>query len=257
MVANRGSGWNWIETAADGAFVIDGLLEREYTVHAMDPTTLLRVAIPAVAAGTAGMRIELEGRGVYAQLRGRVVDAHGEPLAGVSVAPMCDAFRTRIGADGPVVSTRHHALEPVRTDDDGRFELTDVPRDLAYLRFDSDRTIPLEWGRAEGGLWSLVQAETETLTITLGRRCRFTVQLRDPAFADSIRVLDREGHPMVLSEFVGRGRHEAERHSIHDGKTNPLSVSDVAATLVLMQGDREVQRVPLRLSPGDVQVIEI
>ena len=45
---------------------------------------------------------------------------------------LCDAFMTKI--QGSVARTRHATVEGVQTDAEGRFELTDVPRNLVYLR---------------------------------------------------------------------------------------------------------------------------
>ena len=250
-----GSDPDWPRTESDsrGRFRIEGLLDRSYTVAALDPTTLLRIEEPA-RAGRTDVRIVLPAEASYETLRGTIVDSSGQGIEGVSIVPMCDAFVTRVGE--VTASTRHMTVEGMVTGEDGRFTLYDVPHDLVYLRMDGPDTIPLEWGRRiEGGLRSLVGEDHDALVITLSRRCHFQVELGADTEADEIGILDGEGQPLVISEFLGGRRRERFRHPLHEGSTNPLAVTDAARTLVLYRADDELRRLPIYLEPGEPQTI--
>lgn len=246
-------GWHWVETDDAGAFRIEGLLDRTYTVQAMDPRTLLRSEVRDVRGGRSGVRIELSAENQFPTLRGRVVDSRGEPLAGIRVFPMCDAFATTYA--GQTVSTQHGSAAAVRTDARGEFELRDVPRTLVYLRLEGEGTIPLEWGRhVAGGLSTLVE-DPARVTITLGRRCHFQVRLDAADEADQIAVLDGSGAELEISEFLGSSRHEGMRQPLRDGRSGSLGVSDAARTVVLWKAGHEVRRVAIALRPEEVAVV--
>ncbi len=253
-IAGARPGWRWQETDAQGRFRIDGLLDREYTLEAMLPETLLRVTAPGVRAGRRDALLAFPPDAAYAVLRGRVVDHSGNPVPRVQVRPMCDAFRT--GFQGRTIQTQHMALDPVETDAEGRFTLHDVPRDLVYLRLDGEDIVPLEWGRhVPGTLGALVRDEPERFTIEVGVRCHFQVELADPEEADGLSMLDARGEPLEISEFVGNGRREDTVLPIVEGRSSVLAVGDDAATLVLRKAGEVVREVSVRLVPGETNVL--
>jgi len=248
-LSGREETWHAVTTDDDGRFALVGLVDREYRVEAMDPGTLLRAVLPRVRAGEDDLEVVLPTSEVYPVLRGRVVDVAGTPVPGLRVAPQCDALRLRFR--GEVVQTHHGGAEPVATDEEGRFELEDVPKDLVYLRLDGPDTLPLEWGRhVEGGLAKLAGEDPEEVRIVVHRRAHFRIELADAGEADALAVLDPEGERLEISEFRGSSRGEGWRQAIVDGRSNTLAVSDRAATLVLLKEEAEVRRVPLHLVPG-------
>ncbi len=254
VLAGAEPGWHSVTTDRQGRFEIEGLLDRDYTVAAMDPETLLRVDTEHVRAGERSLRIVFPAGASYPLLRGQVVDSRGAPIVNAAVFPMCDAFRTRI--QGETVSTQHAATEAVRTDAEGRFELQRVPRDLVYLRIEGPDTIPLEWGRhVEGGLRSLIGERNEDLRIAVERRCHFQVELARPDEADQLGLLDDAGNPLVISEFLGNSRRDTERHELVNGRSSTLAASDSARWLVLFKDGSEVLRLPIALAPGEPTVV--
>ena len=253
-LAGAQPGWHRVESDEDGAFVIEGVLERDYVLAAMDPETLLRVEMKDVPGGDENVVITFPADAVYPVLRGKIVDARGAPVESARVFPMCDAFQTRLG--GNVVSTQHDAAESTLTDAEGVFELPNVPRDLVYLRIEADDTVPLEWGRhVTGGLAKLVGEKAEELVITVGRRCHFQVELDLADEADEIAVLDAAGNELEISEFIGSGRREGMRQPLTGGRSNMLAVADTAAWLVLYRQEAEVRRLPLALVPGEPTMV--
>ncbi len=245
-LAGSDRAWPYVETDASGRFRLDGLLNRDYAIVAMDVGSLSKSKASVVAAGERRARIVLTLDDSYEVLRGRVVDRRGDPVAGVHVTPMCDAYVKRI--HGQRVETQHATVPGVGTDEEGRFTITNVPKDLVYLRLDHPNTIPLEWGRGvEGGLYSLVGEDFDDVVVPITRRCHFQVELRTANDATAFEILDANGDALQVSEFLGNGRREGIRIDLIDGASNQLAVGDSAATLVLYLGEEEVKRMPLQL----------
>jgi RNA polymerase sigma-70 factor (ECF subfamily) len=257
-----GRTWNFVQTDGDGEFKIEGLVPREYELRAMDSNTLLRCEKKHVAAGTTGVELRLATDTLFPLVAGRVVSGNGAPVAGVHVFPMCDAFQARV--DGRIVSTSHEALDGVTTDNEGRFELPNVPRSLVYLRVDGEPILPLEYGRYVEGDARFVKSirelpadKIENLEIVVARRCHLQLEVADPQFADELSVLDVEGEPLELSIFVGNGRKEGPRAPIVDGRSNVIATPDTGRTLVLYKAGVELTRRPIELAPGDVQHVRL
>jgi protocatechuate 3,4-dioxygenase beta subunit len=251
------SGWLRATTDGDGRFRLAGLLDRKYQVEAMDPETLLRVEEDSVAAGREDVVIRFPGDAWYPALAGRVVTRHGEPLSGIKVFPMCDAFRTRFREH--TLSTRHSSTAGTVTGEDGRFQLERVPRDLVYLRLEGDSIIVLEYGRgAKGGLESLLGKEPKKdLEIVVTVRVHLKVEIADEDLADELAIEDADGKAIVINIIRGNGRDERPRAGLVAGRTETLAVPDTAAVLVLYKQGEEIRRVPLRLAAGEVNLIRL
>lgn len=108
-------------TAADGSFRLEGLARRSYRLRfsRTDPPFFLESRL--LAAGTLDARVEVPADWSRGALAGRVVDRAGRPVRAALVGIGMEG-RTMPGGKS---STRVGA---VRTDHDGRFRLTDVPR---------------------------------------------------------------------------------------------------------------------------------
>ena len=247
--------WTTTETDEDGRYLIGGLLDRDYRIEAMDPDTMLRAVLEDVASGTHNAVLRMPEEAVYPTLSGVVIGNDGEPVAGASVFPMCDAFVLTVG--GATMSTNHASVDGVTTDADGKFALVGVPKELVYLRIQGAEVLPLEWGRhVEGGLASLVDERPEKLQIRVDRRCQFLVELIEPSEADEFELFAADGRQLEISEFFGTQRREGTRKSLIDGRSNPMAASDAAAEIVLYLEGEEVRRAPVRLLPGERRTLQ-
>jgi RNA polymerase sigma-70 factor (ECF subfamily) len=244
--------WPWALTDAAGAFLLDGLEDRTYTVRAMFDRTLLTVDVPGVAAGASDLVIAVPRDAVFDRLAGRVVDHGGQPVAAVRVRAQCDAIA--VGH-----STMHARAEAeATTDEHGRFELRDVPRQFAYLRLDGSAILPLEYGRGNAaGLNGLCGGDPAHVELVVAARRHVQVELTDASAADTLSVLDRDDRVLIVNVFAGQSRRETADLQFADGRTPVFVVPDTAATIVLHKNGTVVRRVPVQLAAGDVNRLRL
>lgn len=248
--------WRFVQSDADGRFTVEGLLDRDYVVRAHHSPTLLRADSEPTRAGTRGLELRLPTDRLFPLVAGRILTLGGEPVAGATVRPMCDALRLR--HEGRTFSTSHDATAETTTDADGRFELRDVPMSLVYLRVDGEGILPEEYGRyaadeprfADVQVKELPVERITNLEIRVASRCHLQVELSRPDLADELAVLDAEGRELPLSLYSGTSRRDGPRQPIHDGRSAVLSVPESGVTLVLYRADVEVDRSPLQLDPS-------
>lgn len=253
-MAGATGGYRPITSDAQGRFRIEGLLDRDYDLAVMDPSTLLRSDLEGVAAGRENVVLRLDAGATFGVLKGTVVDGLGKPLPGVEVMPMCDVFSVMY--EGRSIGTQHETAEGDRTNDEGEFILHNVPQDLVYLRLDHPDAIPVEWGRrVEGGLARLIGEDIDAIRIPMPRRMHFVIELEDGSEADGISILDLDGATLTVSEFVGRGRRERRLVPLTEGRSSQLAVGETAATLVLFRGGEEVRRTAIHLAAGEVTTV--
>jgi hypothetical protein len=152
-----------------------------------------------------------------------------------------------VRAVGQIISTSHDALEGVKTDAQGRFELKNVPKSLCTCastartrcRSSTAATSKATGASSNVAVRELPRDKIESLEIQVELRCHVQVELVDANAADHLAVLDAKGHELVLSLFVGEGRQERRRHEIQNGRSAVLGVPDTGRTLVLFKGDAE------------------
>ena len=247
--AGLNSGWPYVETDDTGRFELTALMDRAYSLVAMDTDTLVRTSANEVRAGRSDVRLVMSYEETWETVRGRVVDRRGDPMPDATVRVSCDAYQRKV--QGQVVSTSHGTGQQILTDANGRFEFQLVPKEFAYFRIDHDDAIPTELGRSEQSLRSHVQGGSDELVLTIERRCHFQLELSAPDSADQFEMHNAEGQPLTLSEFNASGRRDGPRFNIEGGRTNFIAVGDSATTLVLFANGKETKRMPVALVPGE------
>jgi hypothetical protein len=253
--------WPFVETGADGEFELAGLLDRDYSIAAMDPSTLLRAELAGVRAGSSRVVLQMPRDALFPRVAGVVRGHDGRGIEGASIAPMCDAFRARW--QGSVIGTSHSSVEGVVTDAEGRFELRDVPKSLVYLRIDGEGILPLEYGRyveddpdfENAEVRALPLDDIESLEIRVDRRAHLQVELTDPAAADQFALVDERGVELELSAFSGQGRREGMRHPIYAGRSDVVAGTDRARSIVLFKAGAEIARFAVALVPGETKSV--
>lgn len=250
--------WPFARTDDAGRFRLEGLLEREYSLVAMDQETLLRSTSEPVRAGKKGVELLLDVDSVYPRVAGTVLSSSGVPVPGVTVAATCDVLTTREGAGSQ--STFHSRGKVATTDAKGQFVLQRVPRERVYLRLEGESILPLEYGREDPlGLSGPSHGEVETLELRVQLRYHFQVEIAGPEAktADEIKVLDAAGETVLINLFMGNSRRTTDSVELKDGKSDALVVPEDARTLVLLSKGVELRRVELHLSPGELNIVRL
>jgi hypothetical protein len=236
--------WAYVATDAEGAFRIEGLLERSYRLRAMDPETMLAASSEPVASGSRGVEIRLPTDALHEEVSGQVVARDGTPMADLSVV----VHRFAFSRPYPTGGTRDEWLPrpDVRTNAGGRFVLRNVPKEGVEIFVHGEAILFRAVEMKEG-------IDAGDLRIVVSRRMHLQVDLDPPVDrADEVRVLDGDGKPMLLRIMRGESSFTNRRADVVDGKSQVLSLSEDARTVVLLKDGIEVLRVPVALQPDGV-----
>ncbi len=230
-------------TAADGHFRLDGLLEREYTLHVEHPRDLTRTRLRAWG-GTRGLRVTLEAE-ERVPVAGTLRADDGSPIAGARIL----AGRLERDARGALRPRAYGAT--TLSDASGAFDLGLLVRDdLVLLPRAGFAFDELHHVVAEG-------EDTARLELRLSRLCGLRVEAPGLG-ADRFLVLDAQGEPLWITERSGF-RYERRKYAPLEGGTHasPEGVSARAHTLVLFAGRRELARAPLNLDPERLNTLRL
>ncbi len=235
---------NLLEIGDDGAFLFGGLRRgQDYVLRAWNEDTLQTALSPPLRAGTRGYRFSVPPGSFREHVRGRAIDRHGGPIAGVRVR-----LTMRVHKSGH--SESYETGQSVQADADGRFAFTQVIREDLLLRFDGEHVVSHyhEFRANDPG---------DDVLVRLGMLCRFRVEPDPDAIAPaSFRVLDAQQQPLRLTRQVMKETQRALRIRIApDDPWRDMTVSDEAAWLLFEVAEREVRRVPLQLRRGELNVV--
>jgi hypothetical protein len=223
-----------------GAFVLRGLADRFYRLRIVDLEAGLVMTSRPIHAGRQDVVVRVPRDAYREQVSGRVVNSLGAPMPGVEVLASVNVIRNSN-------NNSWRRIKTTRTDEQGRFQLGKVCRlraigeDLLDDRYHLEPDDP---------------GTDVTLVVVSAQRCRFRVELDDPARAGGFRILDERGERLEIFHFGAIGGDKTYRNSLtplHQGKSPIYSTSSRAATLVL--ADEQQTRIPIRLVPGEVTVL--
>ncbi|MCR9245071.1 MAG: sigma-70 family RNA polymerase sigma factor [bacterium] len=261
--------WNWVRTDASGRFTLTGLLNREYTVAALVPDTLVTIVGGPIYAGTDHAVLMAAAEATVARVAGRVVSSAGQPVPEVRVQLLRDTLLLRrevVGTDGRKrrgSSGRSQPGRSVVTDESGRFEFRDVGTNGVYLALSGDQIMPTAFGRdgeqppelrgAQG--LAAVDQPLDALEVRVSLRLHLRVELADAEFADRVSAVDAAGKRISLWVISGDGVDRLSQFPLHDGRSEVLSAPESVTTVVLHKQGREVRRIPVALVPGQVNVV--
>ena len=220
----------WARSAADGSFLLEGLLDRAYRVLAVDPASGLRAGPERVPAGaTAALVADAGGaRGSNGRLLAR-----GRPLAEATVVPVL-ASAGGFLAVGP----------SARTDATGGFVLPGGAgwEGLLFVEHPSLCSGALS-SPIESGQIGQIQVPEDAWFV-------FAATGLDPA-PDALSVLDAARAPLALHTPSG----SVQRLPLTRGRGPVVRVADTGRTLVLYRGGVEILRWPLSLVAGEISVV--
>lgn len=232
---------------ADGRFLIDGLIRRDYEVHALIPRLAWAIVAGTYAAGRQDLVIRFPNDGLIRRLEGRVVDMSGTPVPSASVQSQV----VMLAAEDPV---SHQRFANVRqgsratTDEHGLFVLQDVPRDASLTVQGKGISGADEYPVPADGRWAELQ---------VARTCELRID--NPVGAGEARtfqLVDAAGEAVDLRRISGNLFETFTTAPLANGRSEVLLTTDRAAALVLFDtAGNESGRVLIRLSPVELNVI--
>ena len=239
LVEELASGANaHVETGADGGFAFRGLVEgKNYRVRAWNERTLEQVVSAPLPAGTMGVVLSAPDDPWRPLVDGVVVGLDGLPLPDVRCRLSMDEYRIDGGA---WMTSRQEVL----TEALGRFAFADVPRAEIFIRFN---------GYGSGRQLELVPGEDyRNVRVELVRSGEFVFESSDPARGPgSVCALDDAGERLGLEVSLGEGMSSTSRElALTPGGSCRATVSELARWLVLLDGERELTRLPMTIRYG-------
>jgi RNA polymerase sigma-70 factor (ECF subfamily) len=245
-------------TGADGTFVLDGLLDREYALQALASGTLC-AAGPAMARPGAPVEMRLEAATLQ-RVAGRLVARDGTPLAGVHIGlgrglawqrPQRDddPWAGSPTVPGQPAHTFHDGA--VTTDADGRFAFAPLQPAGAFLWFDGDAVFPSEPFRLDGA------GPLEHLEVATDARSTFRIELLRADEADAFAIQGVSGGHVPLFVRVEGYVMSMGKLDLVDGRAPEAHSRAGTVTAVLSRKGVEVRRFALTLPPGGVHVLRL
>ena len=228
------------DSSADGLFLVQGLTARKYDLAALDARTLRYAVVRGVEAGTRDARIEMPPAAGLVHVAGRVVSRAGEGVPGIDL----HIGRLSEGARTPDMA------RSLTTDAEGRFDLGTVDPEFLRIQVMGEKIfLIMDWRPPPG-------ARLDALEIVVSQRCPVKVELSPRApRADEFSFLDAQGEPTQNLQFYGPMISLPERCALQDGVSEVYATEDAARTLVLYSKGQEVERLPVRLVPGEVTTL--
>lgn len=235
-----------VRTDASGRFRIEGLLPRAYRLGVFLSERLLYQEHGPIEAGREGVVLELNTEALLERVAGRVIGKSGDPIANLRIVPM----RER-SSPGKTPFDRFVSGTGKSTDAEGRFSFEDLPSGLSHFSVSGSavglgKTLPIPAG-----------ADLEQLELVVPLRCRVQVELSTPDRANEFVLLDAQGSALMIGVFHGDFAYSSERGTLSQGRSEIVSVGEDARTIVLYSGGQEIERVPVELSPLDVNRLQL
>ncbi len=236
--------WPNRRTNADGRFRINGLLDRDYRIGAIEKNLLVTTISDAVPAGSTDLSIVLDLKAVYPEIRGRALTMAGRPLSEVNIG----GVYVVLNIDLPDKSLPFQVLtmqQVVRSNVDGEFELHPLSRN-AKIRV--HRGGPSDYAYDSYDVPVNESVLTEHFEILVPQSSWLTVRHGE---ADAFEVQNEAGHALELWFADEPSRQSVLRAPIAAGQSSRMIATEGLRTLVLFRGARELERRSVLLVAGE------
>ena len=233
--------WPAVYTDEQGRFRIEGLLDREYVLRTFDRDRLLQVDSAPIMAGDSNARLVLDRGAHMGPVAGVLKSGDGTPLAGVTVQPYVTPHYVPYGVSGMI--SHPFTGEQKTTDEKGRFRFENIARNAITLTFEHSDILPLRFS---------LDASQDYLNLEVTASLKYHLQVMSSSSeVDRLAVHDESDEPLQITILHGTGRITSTVAMLEDGRTEVLSISDAARTLVVMDDKgNELSRQELSLEFG-------
>lgn len=246
MPQEPSAAWNWVRTDADGEFQLTGLEARDYRLDVLAPGVLAVATSQRIPAGSSGAVVRLDPPDVWPELAGRVVTEQGLGLEGVQLF-LVVAASDRSGRvfGGTVRALQYEPGGFGQSGADGRFSFANVPRRRARLLLRGESILP-----------TTVDVDAERLEIVAESRVQLELEITsEPQRFDRFGFAAPDGERLDVL-YLSHGSSDARRSGeLVAGRSGVVSASSRARTLLLFKDGAEVERLAIRLVPGEVNRI--
>jgi hypothetical protein len=226
--------------ATDSSFVVRGLLPRSYRLHAQEPSALLSNDTDPIPAGRPDVTIQLGTKNTYPCLAGRLVYTDGTPAANLRV-------------QGRETTPKGAAMaDETRSDSAGQFRIAMLSRDAESLAV-LPEAAPVRMYRIADF------PDPCALVLVVPRNGDIRIETTGTAStANQFAVLDARGTRLSMARHYQDGwQGPWELMPIENGKTGWIIAPDDAVTIVLLKGDKELIRSPIRVRAGEMTVVRL
>jgi hypothetical protein len=240
--------WFFATADAEGNFELPGLLDRTYTLRALDPTSGLFGEVAGVTGGSY-QQIEIQ-REVWPELHGRVLSRGGRPIADVHVEQGIVAYRANARVPGGrYEGTAMRIGRETTTGKDGTFVLRDVGKRNCYFKFSGDPIVPTYIDAEK-------IADPKDCTMIVQARCHVEVVLVDPNEADQVACENAQGKRIDVAILRRNSSQFLTEIEIHSGRSGLFVVGEDAAKLVLLRKGVVVRDIPIAPDPGRTTTVQ-
>jgi RNA polymerase sigma factor (sigma-70 family) len=241
--------WYFVTSDAEGNFEVPGLLDRTYTLKALDPATGLLGEVSGVT-GSSYQTIEITQHDLWPELRGRVLSRSGRPIAGVDVEQQITAFSTKARVpgghlQGGIIRAGRSAV----TDADGWFVLHDVGKKGSTFTVSGDAIVPTQLEVAS-------ITDPRNCMVTAEARCHVEVVLVDANEADSVMAFSANGTPIPLAVLRNNSNTFTSRIDLHNGHSGLFVVGESTTSVTLMRGDVKVRQIGIHPDPTQTTTVQ-
>jgi RNA polymerase sigma-70 factor (ECF subfamily) len=228
-----------------GVFVLKGLGERRYGLHAFHPRTQELVGPVEVASGSDGVVLTLAGAEPAHAVAGRVTTFSGEPVPGASVR----VLRLRRTSSGRTSTYRVDPSFRALTDAEGRFRFAEL------CTAGTELLVTAEGFSGETPCALDSEPDLEDVLVRMPAACHVRLFLEESGSADSLMLEDERGEDLLLTLQLGGVLLSANAITLEGDVSDLITTDERARTLVLKKGREVVARIPLLLHPGQVNEI--
>jgi protocatechuate 3,4-dioxygenase beta subunit len=228
-------------TGDDGRFRLEGLRSAAYRLQAWNHEGAM-IRTDPIQAGAQDVVIRVPDDAFVERVTGRVSGRDGTPIAGADVQIL-------LVTEDSGYASLSQGVKWTSTRPDGTFELLHVPRRFGKLTAGGEG-LDVTW----------VELDTVDLAkpieVVVARMCTF--RFEDDGGADPAQefsLVDAEGKELDLVLHEAGQMSSMTTASVVDGRSQVFWVREDASRLMLRQGDRVVASQPVRLVPGDVNVV--
>lgn len=239
-----GTGESSVSTSKDGSFRLRNLLPRDYTLLVRNRETLQSFYTAPIAAGDEAVVLRVPQDGLHAFVRGVVVDHTGVPVEHAYVAVGLILHRSESGWSST-------SRKGVTTDAEGRFELTDVPKEHVHFALGGDAIVPVQFDWTE-------EMDPLELVFEVERRCHFRVRVSGTERDDlNYTIVDEAGEELMITTYHAGGSGSSTRQHLAPGENPVRTVTRSAQRLLVYHNSEVVHEQPIWLDPLTVTEVVI